>query len=682
MAVTLDVVEVETEWIPLSDGRRLAARLFLPAEAAGPSPQRVPVVLEYLPYRRRDGTRLGDEAMYRWFAARGIAGARVDIAGTGDSDGLLEDEYVAREQDDGVEVIEWLATQPWCSGAVGMIGISWGGFNGLQLAARRPPALRAVISACSTVDRYDCDAHYSGGCLNEENLEWGTYLLAMHAMPPDPAVVGDRWEEMWRQRIQAAPLPPAEWLRHQRRDAFWRHGSVVEDPGAIDVPVLAVSGWADGYTRTVLDIVEHLGPPSQGIIGPWGHLYPHVGVPGPAIGFLQVALEWWRRWLCEPPHRLQQDDVGVVPGRVALWVQRPVRPLPHHDRRDGCWVVFDEWPPPQVGQQRWWLSGTRLVPEAHTAGGDVAAVSSPVTTGLAGGQWCAYGLGRVAPELPGDQRSDDAGSFVARSEPLAAPAVLVGRPRVALRLSADGPDGFVAVRLLDIHPDGSSERISYGILNLAHRHGPEEPEAPEAGEVVDVTLLLDPLGHHLEADHRLGVAISTSYWPMIWPSPRPVSVELHLDDCWIETDVVDPAYIDAESSRWTPPPAEAATAGRVTVHSPPAQVRRIERDPMGCTEVYVERDDGRYTLDDIGTTQTFRRRRRTTIHDGDPASARAVIDIETTYERGEWRVEISASSELSSTATAFRISGRLAAASGGVRFAERTFEEEIPRDHM
>ncbi|HQY86473.1 MAG TPA: CocE/NonD family hydrolase, partial [Ilumatobacteraceae bacterium] len=171
------IEEIETEWIPLRDGRRLAVRLFLPRSAHH---QPAPVVLEYIPYRRRDGTRIGDEAMHRWFAAAGYACARVDIAGMGDSDGLIEDEYVRREQDDGLEVIEWLARQPWSSGSVGMIGISWGGFNGLQIAARRPPALKAVISLCSTVDRYHGDVHYTGGCLNEENLEWGGYFFTMN----------------------------------------------------------------------------------------------------------------------------------------------------------------------------------------------------------------------------------------------------------------------------------------------------------------------------------------------------------------------------------------------------------------------------------------------------------------------------------------------------------------------
>src|SRR6266508_2661683 len=150
------VDNLELAWIPMKDGRRLAARLLLPTDACQKA---VPAILEYIPYRRRDGTRVRDDQYHYWFAANGYGVARVDIAGTGDSEGLVEDEYVEREQDDALEIIAWLSRQPWCTGAVGIIGISWGGFNGLQVAARRPPALKAVVTVCSTVDRYANDAH-------------------------------------------------------------------------------------------------------------------------------------------------------------------------------------------------------------------------------------------------------------------------------------------------------------------------------------------------------------------------------------------------------------------------------------------------------------------------------------------------------------------------------------------
>ncbi len=301
--------------------------MFLPKDAER---NPVPCILEYLPYRRRDGTRYRDDAKYCWFAANGYAGARVDIAGTGDSDGLVEDEYVKREQDDCLEVIAWLAAQKWCSGAVGMMGISWGGFNGLQVAARRPPALKAVITSCSTDDRYACDAHYLGGCLINDNFAWGGGFFNYGGLPPDPRMVGkDRWRQLWKQRIDNLPLFPAVWLKHQRRDAFWKHGSVCEDFSAIECPVLAVGGWLDGYTPTVFNLVENLTAPCKGLVGPWGHQEPHNGVPAPAIDYLGECKRWWDRWL-------KGIDTGVERDPdVRLYLMDYDKPVPHFVERGG-----------------------------------------------------------------------------------------------------------------------------------------------------------------------------------------------------------------------------------------------------------------------------------------------------------------------------------------------------------
>ena len=186
----------------------------------------VPAILEYLPYRKGDAFAARDNRHHAYFAEHGYAGVRVDLRGSGDSDGLLADEYLPQEQDDALEVIAWLAAQPWCSGEVGMIGIRWGGFNGLQVAARRPPALKAVVTMCSTDDRYADDVHYVGGCvLGVDMLQWAATMLTLCAMPPDPAAVGDGWRDTWlrpagpRGRRWSRP-----WLTHQRRDAYWKHG--------------------------------------------------------------------------------------------------------------------------------------------------------------------------------------------------------------------------------------------------------------------------------------------------------------------------------------------------------------------------------------------------------------------------------------------------------------------------
>ena len=281
---------LEHVWITLSDGCRLGARIWLP-EGARDTP--VPAVLEYIPYRKRDGTRVRDEPMHGYFAEHGYASVRVDMRGSGDSDGHMADEYLPQEQDDALEVLSWIAAQDWCSGNIGMMGKSWGGFNCLQVAARRPPELKAVIPVYFTDDRFRDDIHFMGGCLLNDNQWWGSIMLAYQARPLDPEIVGESWREDWLKRIDDLPFFPALWAEHQRYDVYWKHGSVQEDYAAITCPVLAFGGWADSYTNSVPRMLEHLSVPCRGIIGPWGHVYPHDGIPGPAMGWLQEAVRWW-----------------------------------------------------------------------------------------------------------------------------------------------------------------------------------------------------------------------------------------------------------------------------------------------------------------------------------------------------------------------------------------------------
>ena len=286
--------EIENQYIELSDGVMLAARIWLPKDAEA---HPVPAILEYLPYRKRDGTAVRDALTHPYFAGHGYAAIRVDMRGNGDSTGLMFDEYARQEQDDALQVIDWLCRQTWCDGNVGMIGISWGGFNGLQVAARQPEALKAVITLCSTDDRYADDIHYKGGALLNENLGWGGVMLSFSSRPPDPLLLGESWRQNWFERMEQMPILAADWLEHQLRDDYWQHGSICEDYSSVKAAVLAVGGWNDAYSNAIPRMLRGLGCPRRGIIGPWIHKYPHFAEPGPRIGFLQEALRWWDQWL-------------------------------------------------------------------------------------------------------------------------------------------------------------------------------------------------------------------------------------------------------------------------------------------------------------------------------------------------------------------------------------------------
>ncbi|MGZ4431108.1 MAG: CocE/NonD family hydrolase, partial [Gaiellales bacterium] len=385
---------IENTWIPLSDGTRLAAKIWLPEDAEADP---VPGVFEFIPYRKRDGTAQRDELLYPYLAGHGYAGVRVDLRGHGDSDGVPEDEYTPREQTDAVEAIDWIARQPWCTGAVGMTGISWGGFNSLQVAAHRPPALKAILTLCSTDDRYADDVHYKGGCvLALDMLHWATYMLMANAEPPDPAIVGERWRDMWMQRVDGGEPLAATWLAHQRRDAYWKQGSVCEDYAAIECAVYAVGGWQDGYTNAIPRLLQGLTCPRKGLIGPWGHTWPEVGSPGPAVGFLQESLRWWDHWL-------KGADTGIMDEpMLRAWVEDSARPRVTYRERPGRWVTDTAWPPTQARARSLGLNDGTL---DESAAPEVARrLLGRQTCGLEAGAWC--GEGEEADDAD-DQRAED-----------------------------------------------------------------------------------------------------------------------------------------------------------------------------------------------------------------------------------------------------------------------------------
>lgn len=306
------VKEIHHDWIPLPDGTRLAYRAWMP-ENAGSEP--VPAILEFLPYRKNDGTVIRDEITMQQTAAHGYACVRVDLRGCGESEGFLEDEYSGQELEDGCHVIDWLSRQPWCDGNVGMAGISWGGFNSLQIAALNPPALKAIITLCSTDDRFRDDIHFLGGCLLNDNLDWAAFFWAYaQARAPDPRLVGDNWKQIWLERLENMPFLARRWISEQTRSEYWKHGSVCEDYSRIRIPVYAIGGWADNYRNTVFSLLANLSGPKKGLIGPWAHKYPNIAYPDPRIDYVKESVRWWDRWLKGIENGIEDEPAaGILP---------------------------------------------------------------------------------------------------------------------------------------------------------------------------------------------------------------------------------------------------------------------------------------------------------------------------------------------------------------------------------
>jgi putative CocE/NonD family hydrolase len=658
------VREIETEWIELADGCRLAARLWLPDDA---DRRPVPAILEFLPYRRRDGTIIRDSQTHHYLAGHGYACARVDIRGTGDSDGVLIDEYLPQEQADAVEVIAWLARQPWCSGAVGMMGISWGGFNSLQVAAHRPPALKAIITLCSTDDRYRDDCHYMGGCLLNNNFSWASTLFAYGAQPPDPEVVGERWRAMWRQRLEHIVPPLITWLQHPHRDSYWRQGSIAEDYGAITAAVYAVGGWADGYSNTIPRLMEKLTCPRKALIGPWAHDYPHFAEPGPAIGFLQEALRWWDHWL-------KGEDSGIMAEpMIRIWMQEAVRPAATYTLRLGRWVAEESWPPAGVTRRRLRLSLGRLSDEAEPAAS--LTLTSPQTTGTAGGEWCPYGM---PGELAVDQRVDDGRSLCFDTAPLPVRLEILGAPAASLEIVADREVAQVGVRLCEVWPDGASTLISYGVLNLGHRDGHEEPQPMVSGQPCRIAVHLNDIAHAFAAGNRIRLAVSSALWPMIWPAPAPVSLKLNTQGSTIDL----PVRRDHAEAEALPSFAEPEAAPPINTESllHRGRNRVIVEDPStGLTTVRIRRVHREFRLPHINLGVRRQGDEQFQIHSKDPMCAGAQSEGIWSLEREGWTVRTETRLDMQADGEAFTVTAELDAFEGEEPFFTRRWERRIPR---
>ncbi|MGK8464568.1 CocE/NonD family hydrolase [Nocardia cyriacigeorgica] len=638
------VREIENIFIPMRDGARLAARVWRP-DTETP----LPAVLEYIPYRKRDLTRARDALNHPYLAGHGYVSVRVDLRGSGDSDGVLTDEYLPTEHQDACDVIEWLAAQPWCDGNVGMMGISWGGFNSLQVAAQRPPALKAVVSASATEDLYVDNMHYMGGCLLSDNLSEATVMFAFNSLPPDPDIVGERWRAMWHERLAGSGLWIEQWLRHQHRDDYWKRASVNEDYGAVGCPVMVVGGWADGYTNAIFRLLEHLEVPRLGIIGPWGHKYPHLGIPGPAIGFLQELVRWWDHWL-------KGVDTGIMDEpMLRAWMQDSVSPQPSYDDRPGRWVGEPRWPSDGIDRRSYVLGRYTLAEAPAQVEARLLHVQSPLSVGMFAGKWASYA---ATPDLPSDQREEDGGSLVFETEALDDHFEILGMPDLELEVAADRPNAMVAARLSDVAPNGEATRVTYGLLNLTHRDGSAAPRPLEPGQTYRVRVPLNGVAHSFPPGHRIRLSISSSYWPLAWPSPEPAMITVTAGRSSLSLPHRPPRAEDAELRAFPAP--EAAPPAATTRTQPGKHHWKVERDlATGVSTLEVENDQGVIRLDDTGTQV----RRATTewfsFRGNDVTSVRGETRTVRRFERGSWRTEVVTRTVLRCTSREFVLDARL-----------------------
>lgn len=672
-------VRVEQVRIPMDDGVTLAATLYVP-DVPGGGPW--PAVLESIPYRKDDWTLSRDWPLHGAFAAAGYVSCRLDVRGTGSSEGVAEDEYTEREILDNLAVVDWLATRPWSAGTVGMFGISWGGFSALQAAMRRPPALRAIIPACFSHDRYHVDVHWWGGArLIGESVYWPVEMVGENGLPPDPERFGPGWRGEWLRRLEATPQWPFASLRHQRRDDHWRHGSAVEDWGSIDAAVLALGGLNDWYRDAVPATVAGVRAPVRGVVGPWGHAWPHGGTPGPTIDGIGLMTRWWDRWL-----KGLRNGVENGPALTAFVVEPPLggafpTALDPGDL-PGRWWSIDRWPPSPAAPSALHLAGDGAAglgtlaaapppadaPPATWGGGPAGALTAPFTC-----------TGSIPQGGPLDQRPDDAGSLAYMTAPLVEPLLVVGNPEVDLWVAADRPIAQVAVRLTAVAPDGASALLARGLLNLTRRRSFAEPEAVVPGEVMAVTVPLTMTAARLPSGHRLRLAVAGAAFPVAWPPPEPVRLTLF-------HDATRPSRLRLPAAAgWTPATEDLGTGA---ADPAPAAERpgipeawRVERNELAGTTTLVSELGGGHRFAERGGL-VFASDERFRITAGDDW-ATCVAEGRTTYRivyPDGRQVAVDGSLVVRSDATAFHVRVDLAATEGGAEVFERAWQERIPRD--
>ena len=634
-------------FVPMDDGARLSLTVYLP-DAPGDGP--FPTVVESIPYRKDDEFMAPDYRTYTYLAERGFAGARIDIRGTGASTGILADEYLKREQLDTLAVFDWLESQDWCDGNLGMWGVSWGGFSALQTAMLRPRQLKTIVPIHATHDRFACDVHYTGGSAHAaEQLDWPGAMVASNALPPDPEIFGSGWREEWMRRLDETPQRIFEWLRHQRRDEYWLHGSPCADYSAIEVPTLLIGGWLDGYVDGMLALAEHLRCETRTIIGPWGHYRPATGEPRPTLDHFDLLARWFG-------HHLRGDANGVMDmPPVTVFVRRD--PPYDSDSVDGAWRAESSWP-------------------AHDD-----EVSLPLAdlehgaTEWTGPQW----VGAHAPfwDRGGfettDSSEDDAVSMHFTTAPLDEPLEILGSPRVEARVVTDKPLGLLAARLLAIDPDGRGHLICRASRNLAFPDDLSTPREPRPGVPIDVSLRLRPTSAVVPAGWRLRLSLAGADFPVVWPPKERfvLSIDLAASRLLLPIagerapanalDIPPAAEQPSAPIEWTRDVSDWAVTSQDGTHT----LRRAR----GGTAILPERGDLVYDSDQWWTV---------TVDDENPALD-LVTEARVSFSRQGWSVETRGRIEMSGGPT-FDTRVELAAFEAGHEIFRRTWQEKIPRE--
>ncbi len=664
----------------MDDGLELSLNAWLPVPRSDAPDERFPAILEILPYRKDDWHRAGDERRGQWLAARGFALCRLDVRGTGSSPGIAQDEYTAREAQDGYDTVEWLAAQSWCSGNVGMWGISYGGFTSIQVAKLRPPHLRAIVPMYATDDRYTDDVHYVGGCVTVSELsQYAVSMVGMNALPARPSFRAGAWLEEWRDRLDRTPIWLFEWLRQQHDGPYWRQGSLAPEYDAIEAAIFLIGGWMDGYVDSALRMLERcVNAPRRALIGNWVHDFPDDAYPGPNLDWLHEFVRFFDYWL-------KGVDNGLMDEPALTYFQRDYAPPePFPVSWPGAWRSEPSFPPPGATETSLWLDAGSL----PLAGSLVAAPPDPVEAAGHGasdrfphrattGTRTALSWGAGAPPngLARDLRLDDALIPTYTGAPLGEPLDIVGFPVAELVVAASMSVATLVVRLADVAPDGTAAQVAAGVLNLTHRESHASPAPLVPGRTYLVRVPLRAAGYRFAPGHRIRLSVASNYWPVLWPSPFPGELTIHHRGSRLILPTVPTGAGSLPTPAFKTTPAGLEEVGESEGEPP---VWRILEDVIAGTLTVSTNDAGSTRLPD-GTVVFAGEQLEMTASDADPAHARMANSVRYSLDQDGHRVNIRSGGETTSTETDFRMVVRLEVDLDGEAYFQRDWDETIPR---
>jgi putative CocE/NonD family hydrolase len=657
-------MEIQEAWISMPDGARLSADLYQPT--GGQVGERFPVLLEYLPYRKHEG-RSRNWPLYSYFVQRGYVIAAVDIRGTGNSEGrVVPHEYSDIEHADGEIVIDWLSKQPWSNGSVGMFGISWGGFNSIQMAARNIPALKAIVAIDATEDLYQDDVHYMDGIMHLDS--WEMSMDLDNARPGAPEYRID--DDNFRNRFDTEPWTLAH-KRQQRDGPYWDRASLRGRYDEIRIPTFHIGGWYDGYRDSVARMLEHVkNAPVKAIVGAWHHTWPNEPYPGPGMEWRHEAIRWFDQFL-------KGEDTGILDEpRFAVFVRDWHAPGPRLENAPGKWRYEDGWPIARMRERILYPQPDHTLASGKPAATEHQLGYVPSAGFEAGGPVMWWG------DVAHDQRGTDAFSLVYDSGPLEADLEIMGFPRAILTVAANATRANWIARLSDVAPDGTVTQVTGAAMNGTHRDSARNPRAIVPGEPFELDIEMHFTSWVFPKGHRIRLAVNNAMWPMLWPTPDLMTTQLQLGTSRLALPVVP--FEPRPVPDFLPPAKDPVFAGVESIDggttSGYGEISSVDRNPQNGT-VVAKATNGSGTRYPWGTEKSFETIRYE-INDKAPADARVTgthrLEVELPGRTLVWDAELTFRSDRDN----FFYSYRRRLTENGKPVREKTWNQTIPRDYQ